>query len=241
MGSITDYDRPPSYAAELLERKTDPVHRMRTPFTPSMTSLRRAQTPGQARRLRSTELRRSLSAAAPKAARAKPYMPALTRRAKSATNLEYDVEDDVDKNDDDKIDEDGASTDERPWGRDTWLKLDKYYQEENGNFEETCKRFYRFESLYREEGSPRVLQRWSKKNIMRRIALLDQVTRKHKGQSLVDRVRSYERKVRRKRLTKEARQERARHVEQKTTSEHSKKPVDQRTGLRAWISYLFWN
>lgn len=250
MNSDTEYDRPPAYASELLERKTDPVHRMRTPFSPSR-SLRGAQTPGRSRRLRSTELKRSLSAVSDKpAATTKPYTraaaaAALGRRAKSALDLEDD--DDEEEEDDNFVDSNGQqqTTEEQPWTRDTWLKLDRYFQEQHGNFEETCKRFYRFESLYREEGSPRVSQRWSKRNIMRRITLLDQVTRKHHGRSLAERVRAYERKVRMKRMSKAAKQERDRHtIEQPAVPESSSAEISSTKkqpgakGLRGWISYL---
>ncbi|KAI8136539.1 hypothetical protein BJV82DRAFT_661850 [Fennellomyces sp. T-0311] len=89
----------------------------------------------------------------------------------------------------------------QPWRREHWITLSRYYEAVGRDIEQTVKVFYRHESLQFEEtenGSQQIVESWSKERIRWHVRCLDAVTKKHHGKPLLERIRAFELKKKRK-------------------------------------------
>lgn len=88
-----------------------------------------------------------------------------------------------------------------PWRHEHWITLSRYYEAVGRDIEQTVKVFYRHESLQFEDtdnGSQQIVESWSKDRIRWHVRCLDAVTKKHNGKPLLERIRAFNLKKKRK-------------------------------------------
>ena len=90
----------------------------------------------------------------------------------------------------------------QPWKKEDWITLSRYYEAVGRDIEQTVKVFYRHESLQFEETengrSQMIIESWPKERIRWHVRCLDAVTKKHQGKPLLERVRAFDFKKKKK-------------------------------------------